>query len=194
MIWIKGDMFTYLNAPTGHATAVKQSIIVGHGFNHTCTNMGPHITNIKHAVLDVYPEENILTALTHQQHGHGSRTRVGDGSSPNTKRDWNSGFLNNEEKPFSFRSTHFQGWNGLHEASMPCSPTNIVTSHHLSIATIQRRILLYMTHTTKPDITTCSHCCQSSGWTSVKTTATYHLLRSWPVNPLALQLSYILTG
>ena len=102
VIWIKGDMFTYLNTPTGHATAVKQATI--------------------------------------------------------------------------------------------CSPTHIVTSQHIIIATIQRRILLYMTHTTKPDITTCSHCCQSSGWMSVKTTATYHLLRSWPDNPLTLRLSHILTG
>jgi len=56
---------------------------------------------------------------------------------------------------------------------------NIVTPHHLCIATIQMRILLYMTHTTKPGLTTaCSHFCQSSGWTPVKTTATYKSIPS----------------
>ena len=54
-------------------------------------------------------------------------------------------------------------------ASRPCSLTTIVTSQHLSIATIQRQLLLFMTHTTKPGhTTTCSGCCQSSGWTFVK--------------------------
>ena len=46
-------------------------------------------------VLDINPEENIIQVLTHQRHGNGPRTIVGDGSTPITKRI--SGFLNNEE-------------------------------------------------------------------------------------------------
>ena len=47
-----------------------------HGVTHTSTYMEPHITNIKHidAVLDIYPKENILEALTHQRHGNEPRT------------------------------------------------------------------------------------------------------------------------
>ena len=43
----------------------------------------------------------------------------------------------------------------------------------------------------------CSHSCQSSGKTAVKLprhTSPYHILRSWPVNPLTICLSHILTG
>ena len=57
-------------------------------------------------VLDINPEENIIQVLTHQRHGNGPRTIVGDGSTPITNR--NSGFLNNEEnkmKLVSFSST-----------------------------------------------------------------------------------------
>ena len=60
------------------------------------------------AVLDINPEENIIQVLTHQRHGNDPRTIVGDGSTPITKRDWNSGFLDNEEnkkKLISFSST-----------------------------------------------------------------------------------------
>ena len=55
----KADMFTCLNALTGHTTAVKQATIVVHGVTHTSTYMEPHITNIKNidAVLGIYPEE-----------------------------------------------------------------------------------------------------------------------------------------
>jgi len=48
-------------------------------------------------VWDIYPEENTLKALTHQQHGNDPRTRVGDGCTLITKCYYNSGFLNNEE-------------------------------------------------------------------------------------------------
>jgi len=64
---------------------------------HTSIYTEPHIPNIKYidAVLDIYQEEHILKALTHQRHGNDPRIRVGDGSTPITKRI--SGFLNNEE-------------------------------------------------------------------------------------------------
>ena len=72
------------NTTTVKATAVKQATVVVHGLTHTSTYMESHITHIKHidAVLGIYPEENILKAHTHQQHGNDSRTRVGDGSTP----------------------------------------------------------------------------------------------------------------
>ena len=71
----KTDLFTCLNTPTGHATIVKQATIVVHGVTHTGTYMEPHIPNFKHidALMDVYPEENILIVLTHQQHGNNSQ-------------------------------------------------------------------------------------------------------------------------
>ena len=62
--------------------------------------MEPHIPNIQNigVVLDIYTEENILKALTHQRNGYDTRTRIGDGITPITKRDWESSILNNEEK------------------------------------------------------------------------------------------------
>ena len=109
-IWNKGRHVYVFQCPTDHATAVTQVTIVVHVVTHTSTYMVPHIPNIKNigAVLDIYPEENNLKALTHQRHGNDPWTRVGDGSIPITNRDWNSCFLNNEEnkKLFSFSSTH----------------------------------------------------------------------------------------
>ena len=114
----KADMFTFLNVPTRHATAVKQVPIVMHDVTHTSTFMEHHITNIKNidAVVDTYSQENILKALKHQQHGNDPRTRVGDGNTPIT--NWNSGFVNNEEKKAVLfqRPTHFQGCHGRNAA------------------------------------------------------------------------------
>ena len=90
-------MFTSLNAPTGHATAVKQATVVVHGVSTLAHILSPiyQIPQNIDAVLDIYTEGNILKALTHQRHGNDPRIRVGDGSTPITKRI--SGFLNNEE-------------------------------------------------------------------------------------------------
>ena len=103
-------MCTCLNPPTDRP-AVKQATIVVHDVTHTSTYMEPHISNIKNidAVLDIYPEENISKAITHQRHVNDQRLRVGDGRTPITKRDCNSGFLNNEKNEknlFSFSSTY----------------------------------------------------------------------------------------
>jgi len=103
----KADMLT---SSTDYATAVKQATIVGHGVTHPTTYMEPHIPTIKNidTVLDIYPEEHMLKALTHQRHGYDPRLRVGYGSTPIIKRS--SSFLNKEEnkkkKLFSFSSTH----------------------------------------------------------------------------------------
>ena len=50
------------------------------------------------AVCDSYPPENNLKAHAQQRRGNGPRTRVGDGSTPIPKFEWNSGFLKNEDK------------------------------------------------------------------------------------------------
>ena len=99
-IWNKGRYVTCLNATTGNATAAKQATIVVHGLTPHLAHMEPHILNIEliDAVLDIYPEENILKTLTYQRRGNDPLTSVGDGIIPITKSDWNSGFLNNEVK------------------------------------------------------------------------------------------------
>ena len=145
----KAGMFTCLNTPTGHATAVKQAIVV-HVVTHTSTYMEPHIPNIKNigAVLDIYPEENNLKALTHQRHGNDPWTRVVDGSTPITNRDWNSCFLNNEEnKSCSLSAAHIFPRLAWAECSywVSASRPNNVTSQDLSIATIHRRIPVHDT-------------------------------------------------
>ena len=43
------------------------------------------------AAWDNYSEEMNLKALTQQRRGNGPRTRIGDGSTPIPKREWNSG-------------------------------------------------------------------------------------------------------
>ena len=59
------------------------------------------------AVWDSYPPEDYLKAHAQQRRGNGPRTRVGDGSPPILKSEWNSGFLKNEDNKkelFSFIS------------------------------------------------------------------------------------------
>ena len=48
------------------------------------------------AIWDTYPEDS-LKSLTHQRHGTGPRTRIGDGHTRIPRQDWNSGFLKNED-------------------------------------------------------------------------------------------------
>ena len=48
------------------------------------------------AIWDCYPCDSLKT-LAHKRRGCGPRTKVGDGSTHIPKRDWNSGFLKNEE-------------------------------------------------------------------------------------------------
>jgi hypothetical protein len=49
------------------------------------------------AVWDNYPEENNLKARAQQRRKNGPWTRVGDGSTPIPKRQWNSNFFKNVE-------------------------------------------------------------------------------------------------
>ena len=59
------------------------------------------------AVWDSYPPEDNLKAHSQQRRGNRPRTRVGDGSTPIPKSEWNSGFLKNEDNTrdlFSFIS------------------------------------------------------------------------------------------
>ena len=59
------------------------------------------------AVWHSYPPEDNLKAHAQQRCGNGLRRRVGDGSTPILKSEWNSGFLKNEDNKkelFSFIS------------------------------------------------------------------------------------------
>ena len=59
------------------------------------------------AVWDRYPPEDNLKAHAQQRRGNSPRARVGDGSTPIPKSEWNSGFLKNEDNKnelFSFIS------------------------------------------------------------------------------------------
>ncbi|CAB3986014.1 Hypothetical predicted protein [Paramuricea clavata] len=122
----KSDVLECLNAPTGRASAATQATVVvldmvavihmAKTFNeYVSLNIIPFLeaqmknsTQRIDAVWDNYPEENNLKALTQQRRGNGPRTRVGDGSTPILKREWNSGFLKNvgnKKELFSFIST-----------------------------------------------------------------------------------------
>ena len=127
----KSDILKCLNASTGHAAAAKQVTVVVLDMAAVIHMVRPttavtfkeyvplHIvpflkaqlkngTQRIDAVWDNYPEENNLKALTQLRRGKGSRTRIGDGSTPIPKHEWNSGFLKNEENKkelFSFIST-----------------------------------------------------------------------------------------
>ena len=59
------------------------------------------------ATWDSYPPEDNLKAHVQQRRGNCPRTRVGDGSTPIPKSEWNGGFLKNEDNKkelFSFIS------------------------------------------------------------------------------------------
>ena len=88
-------------------------------------------------------------------------------------------------------STIFHQGNGAARvsASRHCFPTNIVTSQHLSIATIQRRVLLYM-----PMFALLSELWLDIGksYRNIQVHTTYSDLG--PLSPLAPRLKHILTG
>ena len=66
-----------------------------------------HDTQRMDAVWDSYSPEENLKAHAQQRRGNGLRRRVGDGSTPILKSEWNSGFLKNEDNKkelFSFIS------------------------------------------------------------------------------------------
>ena len=99
---------TCLNVPIGHATDVKQTTMLVHVATHTIKSIqqvcvAPHWNKyvISHTLMlsgiFTHSKKNNLKALTHQRHGNGPRTSVGDCCTPITKRNWNSGFLNSVE-------------------------------------------------------------------------------------------------
>ena len=53
-------------------------------------------TQLLDAVWDTYPDEN-LKVLTQQKCGNGARIKVGYGSAPITRHEWNIAFLKNED-------------------------------------------------------------------------------------------------
>ena len=127
----KSDIFQCLNAPIGRAVCAKHATVVVldmaalvHMVRPTTAKIFSeyvllHIvpfldaqlkndTQRIHAIWYNYPEENNIKALTQKRSGHGSRTRIGNGSTKIPKYEWNSGFLINEENKkelFSFIST-----------------------------------------------------------------------------------------
>ena len=98
------------------------------------------------AVWDSYPPEDNLKAHAQQRRGNGPRTRVGDGSTPIPKSEWNSGFLKNEDNKkelFSFISREIckSDINGtlLLSTSTVCSPTGTLTYRDSNHATRLRQ-------------------------------------------------------
>ena len=128
----KSDILQCLNAPIGRAVAAKHATVVVLDMAAVVHMVRPttaktfseyvllHIvpfleaqlknaTQLIDAIWDTYPEENNIKALTQKRRGHGSRIRIGNGSTKIPKHEWNSGFLKNEENKrelFSFISTH----------------------------------------------------------------------------------------
>ena len=116
------------------------------------------------AVCDNYPEENNLKYLTQKRRGNGSRTKVGDGSTPIPKHEW-SGFLKNEDNKkelFSFISTQISK-NDMRGklllttrfetvlSNMPCDVTKLQKCNHSEADT---RILLHLAHAAEQGHTT----------------------------------------
>ena len=94
------------------------------------------------AVWDRYPPEDNLKAQAQQCRGNGPRTRVGDGSTPIPKSEWNSGFLKNEDNKkelFSFISRQVCKSDVNGPTSTVCSPTGILTYRDFNHATRLRR-------------------------------------------------------
>ena len=126
----KPDILQYLGATTGRVDAAQQATVVvldmaaiihmvrpirANTFSEYLTfQLVPFLesqvtndTQRMDAVWDSYPPEDNLKAHSQQRRGNRPRTRVGDGSTPIPKSEWNSGFLKNEDNTkdlFSFIS------------------------------------------------------------------------------------------
>jgi hypothetical protein len=109
------------------------------------------------AVWDNYPEENNLKGLTQQRRGNGPRTRVGDGSTQIPKREWNSGFLKNEENKrelFSFISTQISKTDMGGKLLLSTHFETVLSNRHCDLTTLQPSnhteadtgILLHLAH------------------------------------------------
>ncbi|KAL8593865.1 hypothetical protein ACOMHN_018077 [Nucella lapillus] len=184
----KSDILKCLNAPTGRADVAKQATIdvldmaaVIHMVRPTTANtfseyVSLHIvpyleaqitssTQRIDAIWDNYPEENNLKALTQQRRGNGPRTRVGDGSTPILKRDWNSGFLKNEENKkelFSFITTQISKADMDGKLLLSTRFETVLSNKYCDLTTLQpcnhseadTRILLHLAHAAKQGHTT----------------------------------------
>ncbi|KAL8561604.1 hypothetical protein ACOMHN_024839 [Nucella lapillus] len=184
----KSDILKCLNAPTGRADVAKQATIVVldmaaviHMVRPTTANtfseyVSLHIvpyleaqitssTQRIDAIWDNYPEENNLKALTQQRRGNGPRTRVGDGSTPIPKRDWNSGFLKNQENKkelFSFITTQISKADMDGNLLLSTRFETVLSNKYCDLTTLQpcnhseadTRILLHLAHAAKQGHTT----------------------------------------
>ena len=116
---VKSHVIDCISAPTGHTIPSNQVTVVlldmaavvhmiwqtnaqtfseyvaKHIIPYIKSHITPMISRID-AIWDCYPCDSLKT-LAHKRRGCGPRTKVGDGSTHIPKRDWNSGFLKNEE-------------------------------------------------------------------------------------------------
>ena len=115
----KSHVIDCISAPTGHTIPSNQVTVVlldmaavvhmirptnaqtfseyvaKHIIPYIKSHITPMISRID-AIWDCYPCDSLKT-LAHKRRECGPRTKVGDGSTHIPKRDWNSGFLKNEE-------------------------------------------------------------------------------------------------
>ena len=107
------------------------------------------------AVWDSYPPEDNLKAHAQQRSGNGPRTRVGDGSTPIPKCEWNSGFLKNEDNEkelFSFNSRQICKNDVNGTLLLSTSFDGVLTSRNVDVSGLQpcnqseadTRILLHL--------------------------------------------------
>ena len=115
----KSDILSCLNTPTCHSSAIKEATVMIFDMAAVINMIRPtlaknfreyvslHIipyfkskmsdnTQRLDAVWDTYPDDN-LKALTQQKRGNGARIKVGDGSTPIPRHEWNTSFLKNED-------------------------------------------------------------------------------------------------
>lgn len=176
----KSDILQCLNAPTGRNPSAKQATIVVldmaaviHMVRPTSANtfndyVSLHIVPYLEAqmkngayrmdvVWDNYPEENNLKALTQKKRGNGPRTRVGNGNTKLPKKDWNSGFLKNEENKqelFSFISKEISKIDMDGKLLLSTCADTVLTNRPCDITTLKQcnhaeadtRIILHLKH------------------------------------------------
>ena len=123
----KSDILQCIGATTGRVAAAQQATVVGLEMAAIIHMVRPipaktfgkyvtfqivpflesQVTNDTQridAFWDSYPPEDNLKAHAQQRRGNDPRTRVGDGSTPIPKSEWNSSFLKNENNKKEFFS------------------------------------------------------------------------------------------
>ena len=108
------------------------------------------------AVWDTYPDEN-LKVLTQQKCGNGARSKVGHGSAPILRHEWNTAFLKNEDNKkelFAFISKELSATKVIGRLLLTAHLETVLNNKDIDLSSLElcnhseadTRIILHLAH------------------------------------------------